>query len=195
MEFSNQQWLPCKISCFRVSSEIPLPSLLWAGNMWARREELSSLRPAKAAERSKTLTSPPQPLLAPAKFKAGLNFHLVNSFVNRPGGNSVSVNISSLVLLALEEATWWQLRLCLSILNTCIMKWKQWICATYIKREGSFQMLQRGFPKSWNISQLGRGRARRQAVWSECGDVNVFIHSLSSALCSLDHERGEGDLS
>ena len=72
------------------------------------REELSSLRPAKAAERSKTLTSPPQPLLAPAKFKAGLNFHLVNSFVNRPGGNSVSVNISFLVfivLLALEEAT------------------------------------------------------------------------------------------
>ena len=69
------------------------------------REELSSLRPAKAAERSKTLTSPPQPLLAPAKFKAGLNFHLVNSFVNRPGGNFVSVNISSLVILALEEAT------------------------------------------------------------------------------------------
>ena len=64
--------------------------------MWAKREELSSLRPAKAAERSKTLTSPPQPLLAPAKFKAGLNFHLVNSFVNRPG-YSVSVNISSLV--------------------------------------------------------------------------------------------------
>ena len=29
-------------------------------------------------------TSPPQPLLAPpAKFKAGLNFHLVNSFVNK----------------------------------------------------------------------------------------------------------------
>ena len=39
------------------------------------------------------LASPPQPLLAPVKFKAGLNFHLVNSFGNR-AGSSVSVNIS-----------------------------------------------------------------------------------------------------
>ena len=89
---------------------------------------------AKAAGRSKTLTSPPQPPLAPVKFKAGLNFHLVNSFVNsRPGGNSVSVNISSLVLLALEEASR-QLRPFLLSLNMCIVKWKQYVYVIHCMR-------------------------------------------------------------
>ena len=145
-------------------------ALLWPGQLgWLSDSVLVRLSP---------LASPPQPLLAPVKFKAGLNFHLVNSFGNT-AGSSVSVNIShSRPLGSLETNN--------HISFVLIEQFEHMLIVyVHISVRDPFKSCNEDFLKAEIFASL----ARRGGKLS--GDVNVFT---LSPLWSLDHKRGE-DLS